>query len=155
MWFSGRYITDVALAIDSTHREMEEDLGVMMNTWTRYIRLMADTQEPQTEINQQLKLVVDYRNLVRNIKVKHINTFKQIEEELQPKNVQQHQTEIHVRSKLRSTNLTTNGSLNVHRIPLGCSCLMTTTLPEAILPFTANTVLWGKGYWVSDNQATL
>ena len=80
----------------------------MMNTWTRYIRLMADTKEPQTEINQQLKLVNDYRNLVRNIKVKHINTFKQIEEELQPKNVQQHQTEIHVRSKLRSTNLTAN-----------------------------------------------
>ena len=51
--------------------------------------------------------------MVENIKVKHINTFKQIEEELQPKNVQQHQTEIHVRSKLRSTNLTANGSLNV------------------------------------------
>merc|ERR1712105_518808 len=42
-----------------------------------------------------------------------------------------------------------------HRIPLGCSCLMTTTLPEAILPFTANTVLWGKGCWVSDYQATI
>ena len=69
-WFTGRSITDVALAIDSIHREMEEDLRVMMNTWTRYIGLMSDTKEPQTEINQQLKLVNDYRNLVRNIKLK-------------------------------------------------------------------------------------
>ena len=63
-------ITDVAHKIDSTYREMEEDLRVMMNTWTRYIGLMSDTKEPQTEINQQLKLVNDYRNLVRNIKLK-------------------------------------------------------------------------------------
>ena len=53
--------------------------------------------------------------MVENIKVKHINTFKQIEEELQPKNVQQHQNEIHVRSKLRSTNLTANGYLNISK----------------------------------------
>ena len=99
-------ITDVAHKIDSTYREMEEDLRVMMDTWTRYIGMMSDTKEPQTEINQQFKLVNDYRKLVENIKVKHINTFKQIEDELQPKNVQQHQNEIHVRSKLRSTNLT-------------------------------------------------
>ena len=74
---------------------MEEDLRVMIDNWHGYIWLMADTKEPQTEINQQFKLVNDYRNLVENIKVKHINTFKQIEEELQPKNVQQHQNEIH------------------------------------------------------------
>ena len=67
-WFTGRSITDVALAIDTTHREMEEDLGVMMNTWTRYIGLMADTQEPQTEIDQQLKKAIECRNLVRNSK---------------------------------------------------------------------------------------
>ena len=69
---------------------------------------MADTKESQSEINQQFKLVNDYRKLVENIKVKHINTFKQIEEELQIKNVQQHQAKIHVRSKTRSTNLTAN-----------------------------------------------
>ena len=86
-WYTGRSITEVALAIDSIHREMEEDLRVMLNTFARHIKLMADTQEPQTEINQQLKLVIEYRNLVRNIKVKHINTFKQIEEELQIKHV--------------------------------------------------------------------
>ena len=93
-------ITDVAHKIDSTYREMEEDLRVMIDTWHGYIWLMADTKEPQTEINQQFKLVNDYRKLVENIKVKHINTFKQIEEELQPKNVQQHQAEIYVRSNL-------------------------------------------------------
>ena len=45
---------------------------------------LADTQEPQTEIDQQLKLVVEYRNMVRNIKIEHIN--KQIKEELKIKN---------------------------------------------------------------------
>ena len=85
----------------------------MVDNWYGYIWLVANTKEPQTEINQQFKLVNDYRKLVENIKVKHSNTFKQIEDELQPKNVQQHQNEIHVRSKLRSTNLTANGSFNV------------------------------------------
>ena len=50
-WYSGMSITDVAHKIDSTYREMEEDLRVMIDTWHRYIQLMADTKEPQTEIN--------------------------------------------------------------------------------------------------------
>ena len=44
-------ITDVAHKIDSTYREMEEDLRVMIDNWHGYIWLMADTKEPQTEIN--------------------------------------------------------------------------------------------------------
>ena len=50
-WYTGMSITDVALKIDSTYREMEEDLRVMIDNWHGYICLMADTKEPQTEIN--------------------------------------------------------------------------------------------------------
>ena len=78
-------------------RELEEmEQNVHMSTLARYIGLMADTQEPQTEIDQQWKLVVEYRNMVRNINVEHTN--KQIKEELQIKNVQQHKAGDHVRS---------------------------------------------------------
>ena len=84
--------------------EMEQD--VHMSTLARYIGLMADTQEPQTEIDQQLKLVVEYRHMVRNINIEHIK--QQIKEELQIKNVQQHQARDHGRSKPRSANLTAN-----------------------------------------------
>ena len=88
-------------------KEIEEmEQNVLMSTLARYIGLMADTQEPQTEIDQQLKLVVEYRHMVRNINIEHIK--QQIKEELQIKNVQQHQAKIHVRSKTRSTNLTAN-----------------------------------------------
>ena len=52
-WFTGRSITDVDLEIDSTYREMEEDLRVMIDNWHGYIWLMADTKEPTTEIVQQ------------------------------------------------------------------------------------------------------
>ena len=66
-------------------KEIEEmEQNVLMSTLARYIRLMADTQEPKPEIDQQLKLVVEYRHMVRNINIEHIN--KQIKEELQISN---------------------------------------------------------------------
>ena len=77
-----------------------------MSTLAIYFGLMADTQEPQTEIDQQLKLVVENRHMVRNINIEHIK--QQIKEELQIKNVKQHKARNHERSKTRPTNLTAN-----------------------------------------------
>ena len=70
-------------------------------------------EDLEKEIDQQIKMINDYTRLVEMIKLKHIHIFKQIEDILKPQTVQQHQTEIHVRSKLRSTNLTAISSLNV------------------------------------------
>merc|ERR1711888_408308 len=88
-------------------KEIEEmEQNVLMSTLARYIGLMADTQEPQLEIYQQLNLVVEYRHMVRNINIEHIK--QQIKDELQIKNVQQHKARNHAESKTRLTNLTAN-----------------------------------------------
>ena len=70
-------------------------------------------EDLEKEIDQQIKMINDYTRSVEIIKLKHIHIFKQIEDILKPQIVRQHQTEIHLRSKLRSTNLTANDSLNI------------------------------------------
>ena len=39
--------TDTAQKIDSTYREMEVDLRVMVDNWNEYISLAVLTKEPQ------------------------------------------------------------------------------------------------------------
>ena len=84
-----RYIGLITTSEVEIFREIEKmEQNVLISTLDIYLGLMADTQEPKPEIDQQLKLVVEYRHMVRNINMKHIK--QQIKEELQINNVQQH-----------------------------------------------------------------
>ena len=87
-------------------REIERmEQNVLISTLAVYVELMAE-QEPKPEIDQQLKMVVEYRHMVRNINTEHIK--QQIKEELQIKIVKQHKARNHERSKTRPTTLTAN-----------------------------------------------
>merc|ERR1712030_48421 len=70
-----------------------------------YVELMAE-QETKHETNQQLKLVVEYRHMVKNINTGHMK--QQIKEELKIKVLKQHKARNHERSKTRLTTLTAN-----------------------------------------------
>ena len=60
----------------------------LISTMAVYVELMAE-QEPKPEIDQQLKLVVEYRHMVKNINTEHMK--QQIKEELQIKMLKQHE----------------------------------------------------------------
>ena len=64
----------------------------LRRTMDVYVELMAE-QEPQPEIEQQLKLVVEYRHMLRNINKEHMK--QQIKEELQIKILKQHEDRKH------------------------------------------------------------
>ena len=66
-------------------RMEQKDLRRTMDV---YVELMAE-QEPKPEIEQQLKLVVEYRHMLRNINKEHMK--QQIKEELQIKILKQHE----------------------------------------------------------------
>ena len=51
----------------------------LISTMAVYVELMAE-QEPKPEMEQQLKLVVEYRHMVKNINTEHMK--QQIKEEL-------------------------------------------------------------------------
>ena len=76
-----------------------------ISTMAVYVELMAE-QEPKPETNQQLKLLVKYRHMVKNINTEHMK--QQIKEELQIKILKQHKARNHERSKTRPTTLTAN-----------------------------------------------
>ena len=60
-------------------REIERmEQKELISTMAVYVELMAE-QEPKPEIDQQLKLVVEYKHMVRNINIEHCK--QQIKEE--------------------------------------------------------------------------
>merc|ERR1712208_179139 len=82
-------------------REIERmEQNDLMSTMAVYVELMAE-QEPKPETNQQLKLVVEYRHMVKYINTEHMK--QQIKEELQIKVLKQHKARNHERSKIRPT----------------------------------------------------
>merc|ERR1712208_114990 len=79
-------ITNTEIGIFGEIERMEQN--DLISTMAVYVELMAE-QEPKPEMEQQLKLVVEYRHMVKNINTEHIK--QQIKEELQIKILKQHE----------------------------------------------------------------
>ena len=84
-----RYSGLITTAEIGIFREIERmEQNDLISTMAVYVELMAE-QEPKPEIEQQLKLVVEYRHMVKNINTEHMK--QQIKEELQIKILKQHE----------------------------------------------------------------
>ena len=90
-------ITTAEIGIFMEIERMEQN--DLISTMAVYVELMAE-QEPKPEIEQQLKLVVEYRHMVKNINTEHMK--QQIKEELQIKILKQHEAR-YQRSKTSPT----------------------------------------------------
>ena len=76
---SGLSITNIAQEIDPTYRNIRVDLGVMIDNWNEFIRLVVISKDPQPvtrrewedlkrEIDQQTEKINDYIRSVDIIK---------------------------------------------------------------------------------------
>ena len=95
-----RYSGLITTAEIGIFREIERmEQNDLISTMAVYVELMAE-QEPKPEMEQQLKLVVEYRHMVKNINTEHMK--QQIKEELQIKILKQHEAR-YQRSKTSPT----------------------------------------------------